>query len=193
MNAEKRPMRLSIRACITTCVALAALATSIACSKSPDASRNSAADMGDTSGCGAMADGTYCGDMVGGDEDTLYQCAGGNLSMVQACAKGCLINTDGNDSCATGCEGAGDGTYCGGAAVDGDQGTLYQCSGGDLSTVQVCDNGCAAGAPGSDSCAGPGSSAPSSGDDAGDDGGEGGNSGDDGGCGDDGGDGGTGF
>jgi hypothetical protein len=41
-----------------------------------------------------------------------------------------------------GCAGFSDGLYCGGDGVSGDASTLYQCSGGNLSPVQTCDDGC---------------------------------------------------
>jgi hypothetical protein len=96
-----------------------------------------------SSPCQGVDDGFYCGnDGVPGDPNTLYQCTGGNLAGQTACANNCQSNPgDQDDSC--GCAGLDDGNYCGGDDVTGDASTLYQCSGGSLSVLQVCANGCA--------------------------------------------------
>jgi hypothetical protein len=48
-----------------------------------------------------------------------------------------------NDQCAAaGLCPSGDGLYCGSNGVPGDRNTLYRCSGGSLSVVQTCANGC---------------------------------------------------
>ena len=40
------------------------------------------------------------------------------------------------------CAGAANGYYCGGNGVSGNANTLYLCSSGVLTVVQVCANGC---------------------------------------------------
>ncbi|GMV40930.1 MAG: hypothetical protein AMXMBFR64_26460 [Myxococcales bacterium] len=101
-------------------------------------------------------DGAYCGSSVGGDANTLYACKGGALSPLQTCSAGCQVNAAGtDDACksAGGCP-AGNGAYCGGA-LGKDASTLYQCTNGATSVIQVCPNGCQQNPPGTpDSCAG---------------------------------------
>ncbi|HEY1958912.1 MAG TPA: CHAP domain-containing protein [Polyangiaceae bacterium] len=41
-----------------------------------------------------------------------------------------------------GCAGYEDGLYCGGDYVSGDAGTLYRCTGGELSVEETCASGC---------------------------------------------------
>jgi hypothetical protein len=50
--------------------------------------------------CQGVADGTYCGaDGVNGDSDTLYQCSGGIVSVIEVCSAGCDPSGDGADGC----------------------------------------------------------------------------------------------
>src|SRR5262249_31898618 len=65
---------------------------------------------------------------------------------------GCVPMPPGqNDRCGGGgsCP-FGDGLYCGGNGVAGDPSTLFLCSGGNLSTVRICPDGCVPEAPGVD-------------------------------------------
>jgi hypothetical protein len=108
-------------------------------------------------------DGLYCGgDGVAGDTSTLYLCSGGVLTIQQGCSNGCHDNPPGvNDQCNGSSSGgpcpSGDGLYCGGDGVAGDSGILYQCSGGALTPVQTCTNGCQVNPPGvNDQCTGAG-------------------------------------
>jgi len=86
--------------------------------------------------------GLYCGgNGVPGDTSTLYNCSSGTLTTAQVCSLGCQRMPAGtNDRCVP-CP-YGNGRYCGGNGVQGDPGTLYNCSNGTLSTVQVCSLGC---------------------------------------------------
>ncbi len=89
--------------------------------------------------------GLYCGgNGVPGNSSTLYNCSGGNLTVVSSCASGCQRMAPGiNDQCASaGSCRNGDGLYCGSNGVPGDRNTLYRCSGGNISVVQTCSNGC---------------------------------------------------
>ena len=94
-------------------------------------------------------DGLYCGgNGVSGDASTLYQCTGGNLTVAQSCSNGCQKMPAGtNDQCAAppppppSCP-SGNGLYCGNDGVGGDSNTLYQCTGGSLSPVSLCAQGC---------------------------------------------------
>jgi len=99
-----------------------------------------------TSGPGSCpsGNGLYCGgDGVNGDPNTLYNCNNGNLTVLQACANGCQRMPAGvNDQCAAGKCVNGDGLYCGGDGVTGDPGTLYRCTAGDVSLLEVCGHGC---------------------------------------------------
>jgi hypothetical protein len=99
-----------------------------------------AGDGGDGGAC-PHGDGLYCGgDGISGDASTLYRCTGGNLTVVQVCSGGCQKMPPGqNDTC--GCP-YGDGLYCGGDGISGNAATLYRCTGGILSVVKVCPNGC---------------------------------------------------
>lgn len=104
---------------------------------------------GNTSACSGISDGMYCGgDTIEGDAATLYQCSGGNLSVISECQYGCQVNLPGtNDQCKSqtnggSCGGASNGYYCGGNGVAGETNTLYQCSNGTLSVTKVCQYGC---------------------------------------------------
>jgi hypothetical protein len=48
----------------------------------------------------------------------------------------------GGGTTSSSCVGYGDGLYCGGDYIAGDSSTLYQCSSGSLSVVEVCPGGC---------------------------------------------------
>lgn len=87
--------------------------------------------------------GNYCGgNGVGGEVDSLYACADGELTLIEACNSGCEAAPPGeNDTCAAECP-SGDGLYCGGNGVGGDVGSLYQCSAGALELAEVCTEGC---------------------------------------------------
>ncbi len=88
-------------------------------------------------------DGLYCGSEVGADQNTLYRCQSGRLSVQQVCASRCQVNPPGTpDACAGGSCPAGDGLYCG-SEVGANANTLYQCTNGRLSTVRACPAGCA--------------------------------------------------
>ena len=50
------------------------------------------------------------------------------------------------------CAGQADGLYCGSDGIGGDAGTLYQCSGGQLSVSQACTAGCQSDGNGADAC-----------------------------------------
>lgn len=98
----------------------------------------------------AYGDGNYCGkNGVQGDPNKLYSCEGGTKSLVTTCGAGCNEAAAGfDDSCATTCP-LGDGVYCGGVLIAGQQGSLYQCSGGDISKLETCASGCFEAPPGS--------------------------------------------
>lgn len=98
-----------------------------------------------------LGDGLYCGGSgVIGDPRTLYRCTGGNISIEKACANGCKPAPTGQpDQCAAGGCPLGDGRYCGGNLVGGNYNTLYQCTGGTMTAVQSCANGCKYMPPGS--------------------------------------------
>jgi hypothetical protein len=51
--------------------------------------------------CAGLDDGDYCGqDDIGGDPNTLYQCASGTLSVLTVCANGCVVEPGTqNDQC----------------------------------------------------------------------------------------------
>lgn len=109
------------------------------------------------SACAGVGDGLYCGgDTIVGDAATLYQCSGGNISVVSECQYGCKVNLPGtNDECksqnsSSSCAGAASGYYCGGNGVSGDPNTLYHCSNGTLSVTKVCQYGCQPMAAGQD-------------------------------------------
>lgn len=98
-----------------------------------------------------LPDGFYCGDDgVGGDPNTLYQCIGGVANIAIICPSGCQTNPPGQNDVCIGLTCPSDGLYCGGDGVGGDAGTLYQCTGGVATMLQVCANGCQTNAPGTD-------------------------------------------
>jgi hypothetical protein len=48
--------------------------------------------------CAGYFDGLYCGgDYISGDASTLYRCTSGSLSVEQACANGCVVESSGVD------------------------------------------------------------------------------------------------
>jgi hypothetical protein len=101
---------------------------------------------GVASGPCPYGDGLYCGgNGVDGDPNTLFQCVAGVRAVVEMCPSGCQAMPAGvNDECVGGsgpCTN-GNGLYCGGDVVPGDSKTLYQCTDGYLSVVQVCPGGC---------------------------------------------------
>jgi tyrosine-protein phosphatase SIW14 len=51
-----------------------------------------------------------------------------------------------------GCTGVPNGAYCGGDGVTGDPNTLFQCTGGSPSVVEVCSSGCSYNGGGADAC-----------------------------------------
>jgi hypothetical protein len=122
-----------------------------------------------TSPCSGKANGLYCGnDGLGQNAGTLYKCASGAMSQVQVCANGCQINAAGtDDACITStspCSGKANGLYCGNDGLGQNASTLYKCSNGSMSQVQVCANGCQINAAGTDdACKSSGSSANCSG------------------------------
>lgn len=89
-------------------------------------------------------DGLFCGgDTVSGDPNTLFCCYLGSKTVVQACQGGCQVMQNRvNDRCAVQSCPNGPGYYCGGDGVPGCSHTLYYCSGGTLTSPQVCPNGC---------------------------------------------------
>jgi len=102
-------------------------------------------------GCSGAANGYYCGgNGVSGDANTLYQCSNGTLSVAEVCQYGCQPMAAGTDDVckssggggSMSCAGAASGYYCGGNGVSGNANTLYLCSSGVLTVVQVCANGC---------------------------------------------------
>ncbi|MCB9570028.1 MAG: M23 family metallopeptidase [Myxococcales bacterium] len=108
--------------------------------------------------CENVADGIYCGDVLGGtaDHQSLYQCAGGQTQSAQPCDLGCENNLCKKppadmDPCAG--ANSGDGDYCGSTLPGGDGGALYTCIGGKTNKTQSCPDGCQVNPPGSpDKC-----------------------------------------
>ena len=110
-------------------------------------------------------DGLYCGSAsLGQSTSTLYRCAAGTFTVVQACSNGCTVAPPGQaDYCASAppppppppatCP-YGDGLYCGSASLGQSTSTLYRCTAGSFSVVQACSNGCTVAPPGqADYCA----------------------------------------
>lgn len=83
-------------------------------------------------------DGLYCGgNGVGGDPDTLYDCAAGKLTVNQVCGITCKAAPAGQlDECAP-CP-DGNGEYCGGHGIPGDAHKIYECTNGALSVLSPC-------------------------------------------------------
>lgn len=115
--------------------------------------------------CQGKADGLWCGQMLGLDVDTLYECIGGQHRVNQTCEDGCSTQAQGtNDKCnepqTTQCP-FGTGLYCGDA--DGrDAGNLYRCDNGRYTFEQACSDGCQSNGNGTnDSCKTAMSSCPS--------------------------------
>ncbi|HLK38846.1 MAG TPA: CHAP domain-containing protein [Polyangiaceae bacterium] len=129
----------------------AAQACAHGCQKMPAGTNDqcAAAPSGPSPASCPSGDGLYCGgNGVSGDASTLYQCTGGNLTVAQSCSNGCQKMPAGtNDQCAAppppppSCP-SGNGLYCGNDGVGGDSNTLYQCTGGSLSPVSLCAQGC---------------------------------------------------
>ncbi len=107
---------------------------------------------GGTSGGSCVEGGLYCGgDKVKGSSSTLYRCdAHGGVSVVETCARGCMVRPGQDDACRPCVVG---GLYCGGDEVSGDPGTLYRCtSTGTGAVVQHCAHGCAVHPGADDAC-----------------------------------------
>ena len=86
--------------------------------------------------------GAYCGAAAGKDPGTLYGCANGAWTVLQACPNGCEQMPAGqSDQCKGAACPGGDGAYCG-EAVGATAGTLYQCKSGALTPLQTCPSGC---------------------------------------------------
>ena len=124
------------------------------CQSNPPGTADECAGGGGTE-C-PSGNGAYCGGSVGKDSNTLYQCTNGGYSVIEVCKSGCQIAAPGtSDKCKAespaSCP-SGNGAYCGGS-VGKDSNTLYQCTNGSYSTIEVCKNGCQIAAPGtSDKC-----------------------------------------
>ncbi len=103
-----------------------------------------------------VATGTYCGgDKVAGDPETLYRCGAQGMAYARgACASGCQIGTNRDDTCYGGGPRCTTGTrYCGGDKVDGDPRTLYTCQAdGTGVTSEACVNRCEVVAGHPDTC-----------------------------------------
>jgi hypothetical protein len=100
---------------------------------------------GTPAGSCPYGNGLYCGgNGVGGSPLKLYQCTSGAVAEVKSCALGCQPMPVGqNDRCMPGSSCPyGNGNYCGGNGIGGDASTLYMCSGGTLSKIKTCSNGC---------------------------------------------------
>lgn len=115
---------------------------------------NDACEAAPAPGSCPSGNGLYCGAIAGQDPDSLYQCNAGVFSFVGVCGSGCQTMPPGtNDQCYAATCPSGNGLYCGGDSVSGDPKTLYRCTNGALSVVQVCANGCRVMPPGqNDQC-----------------------------------------
>ncbi|KIG14346.1 hypothetical protein DB30_06948 [Enhygromyxa salina] len=87
--------------------------------------------------------GLYCGELVGQTSGSLYDCVNGNYTLAEVCENGCQDAGDGNNdycidpqSCPS-----GNGLYCG-ESVGQTTGSLFQCTDGSYSLVDVCAEGC---------------------------------------------------
>lgn len=88
-------------------------------------------------------DGLYCGgNGVTGDSRTLYRCTGGSVSVAEVCIECERMPVGYNDRCKSMACPYGNGQYCGGNGIGGNTNTLYQCTDGEVTTVQVCASGC---------------------------------------------------
>jgi hypothetical protein len=97
----------------------------------------------------AYGDGRYCGrNGVSGSPGTLYRCTAGVRSVIRECDAGCEPAAPGkDDACATTCP-LGDGRYCGGNRIAGEEGNLYDCAAGRITLVRTCAAGCFEAPPG---------------------------------------------
>jgi hypothetical protein len=97
--------------------------------------------------------GLYCGQTLGLDPHTLYDCEDGTISAQQSCPGACEVQPAGTpDSC--GCAN-GDGLYCGTDGLGLNANTLYRCTSGQITVAQVCSSACLTEPSGtSDQCAG---------------------------------------
>jgi hypothetical protein len=95
-----------------------------------------------------FGDGLYCGDGVYGNDFTLYRCEEGERSIAQVCSRSsafapCVSQPPGvPDSCAPAACPMGDGLYCGGNMIGGNQRNLYSCRGGQISLAERCARRC---------------------------------------------------
>lgn len=106
--------------------------------------------------CLGAADGDHCGAELGGlaDHGSAYGCLGGVTTSVTPCPSGCEGGAC-NVPAADPCESAqfGDGAYCGGSLLGGDEAKLYHCVAGSTASADVCAAGCQVQPPGvADSC-----------------------------------------
>ncbi len=107
--------------------------------------------------CPNNQNGNYCGESVGKTAGNLYYCSNGSYTQLQVCAYGCQQNPQGtNDVCktstSTGSCPSGNGLYCG-TTLGLNASTLYKCTNGVKTAVQVCNAGCQINAPGTnDQC-----------------------------------------
>ncbi|MEZ4219384.1 MAG: GH25 family lysozyme [Polyangiaceae bacterium] len=108
----------------------------------------------------SSGNGPYCGQSLGADPGTLYNCQNGTTTGSTLCPKGCTVMPPGQaDTCASGstdpCASAasGNGPYCG-KTLGGDPGTLYDCQSGTTASSAPCPHGCILNPPGTaDECA----------------------------------------
>jgi len=120
----------------------------------PDTDTNDTGEPGDP--CNGAGDGMYCGAALGGlaDHNSVYQCSGGSTASASPCPAGCENNACkqvAQDPCAS--AQSGNGKYCGGTLMGGDQGALYNCQNGGTADKQACKNGCKVNPPGiADAC-----------------------------------------
>lgn len=109
-------------------------------------------DPGEEDACATtcpFGDGVYCGgNHIAGDPASLYQCTAGQISLIESCEAGCFRAPTGEpDACNTECP-LGDGLYCGGNHIGGQEGTLYRCEGGEITAEEQCASGCFEAPPG---------------------------------------------
>ena len=94
----------------------------------------------DTCGGCAQGNGLYCGQALGLNGNTLYNCQNGVVTVQQQCGSACQQMPAGtNDTCGN-CP-QGNGLYCGQAlSLDGN--TLYTCNNGVVAVSQQCNGAC---------------------------------------------------
>jgi hypothetical protein len=114
---------------------------------------NDAADAdGSTASC-PQGNGTYCGQTVGANSTTIYNCVAGQLGVSQECVGTCNVNPPGQPPSCPACP-SGNGLYCG-SSIGKDPNTLYTCASGALTVAQLCASACVVGAPGVADACGP--------------------------------------